>query len=69
MNNTFDIIEELYKPQSEMALKRAGIAGKISGALDYMEIILTPEQKEHHLYKKLVQAVSELEDTYYYPNE
>lgn len=63
-----DIFEDLYKSASRMSFKRAGIAGSISAALDYVDMILTPEQKEHFAYKRLQEAVSELEDTYHFPN-
>lgn len=63
-----DIFEDLYKSASQMSVKRAGLTGSISAALDYLDMILTQDQKEHFSYKRLQELVSELEDTYYYPN-
>lgn len=64
-----NIFEELYRKESRLSFKRAGITGQITAALFYVDAILTPEQKKHYSYKSLVDSIKELEDSYYVKEE
>lgn len=64
-----DVFEELYRRESKLSFKRAGLAGRISASIFYLDMILTPEQKEHFSYKSLAESINDLQDSYYVREE
>lgn len=64
-----EILSDLYKRDLRLSYKRAGIAGQLSASLFYLDMILTPEQKDHSAYKSLTASIKELEDSYYVREE
>lgn len=65
MEAAVEMYRDIIKEKNEIALKRAELTGRVIAAASYLDMILTPEQRQNPYYKSFEQAMKELDNTYY----
>ena len=65
MEAVVDMYRDIIKEKNEVALKRAELTGRVMAAAAYLDILLTPEQRQNPIYKSFAEAMKELDQTYY----